>query len=198
MSVGYRPVLWNANKVWYDLALGGFVAFYLILFLRYAPGLIEHPRIGGAELRMRAFGGSCVSDVDDHPMHRSARQARSPVSASAVQSAPFRSDDLLRGDGSYVGSTRMVRGLLATRPLGGDARRIRTQASLAFPFEWLGMAALAILFAMAATSHDFWLSFLSAPIWKRLHMLVYVCYALVVMHGPGRAAVRDEFSLSRS
>ena len=53
---------------------------------------------------------------------------------------------------------------------------------LGFPFEWLGLAALAILFTMAATSHDFWLHFLSPPIWKRLHMLVYLCYGLVVMH----------------
>ena len=35
---------------------------------------------------------------------------------------------------------------------------------------------------MAATSHDFWLRNLSAPLWKRLHMLVYVAYALLVAH----------------
>jgi len=39
-----------------------------------------------------------------------------------------------------------------------------------------------ILFLMAATSHDFWLANLSAPIWKSLHMLVYVAYALLVLH----------------
>jgi nitrite reductase/ring-hydroxylating ferredoxin subunit/DMSO/TMAO reductase YedYZ heme-binding membrane subunit len=51
-----------------------------------------------------------------------------------------------------------------------------------FPFELLGLAGLAILFAMAATSHDFWLSNLSAPVWKSLHMLVYPAYTLLVMH----------------
>ena len=35
---------------------------------------------------------------------------------------------------------------------------------------------------MAATSHDFWLANLTAPIWKALHMLVYVAYALLVLH----------------
>jgi sulfoxide reductase heme-binding subunit YedZ len=35
---------------------------------------------------------------------------------------------------------------------------------------------------MAATSHDFWLANLSAPVWKSLHMLVYVAYALLVLH----------------
>jgi len=52
----------------------------------------------------------------------------------------------------------------------------------AFPFQPLGLAALAILFFMAVTSHDFWLSVLTAPVWKALHMLVYVAYALLVLH----------------
>jgi nitrite reductase/ring-hydroxylating ferredoxin subunit/DMSO/TMAO reductase YedYZ heme-binding membrane subunit len=51
-----------------------------------------------------------------------------------------------------------------------------------FPFQALGFFALVILFLMAATSHDFWLRNLSAPTWKRLHMLVYVTYALLVAH----------------
>src|SRR5262249_6399670 len=51
-----------------------------------------------------------------------------------------------------------------------------------FPFQVLGFFALVILFLMAATSHDFWLRNLSAPMWKRLHMTVYVAYALLVGH----------------
>ncbi len=35
---------------------------------------------------------------------------------------------------------------------------------------------------MAATSHDFWLAFLTPRVWKTLHMAVYAAYALVVMH----------------
>jgi methionine sulfoxide reductase heme-binding subunit len=35
---------------------------------------------------------------------------------------------------------------------------------------------------MAATSHDFWLAQLTAPVWKALHMGVYAAYALVVAH----------------
>ena len=51
-----------------------------------------------------------------------------------------------------------------------------------FPFEILGVFALIIFFFMAATSHDFWLANLTAPIWKALHMGVYVAYGLVVGH----------------
>jgi nitrite reductase/ring-hydroxylating ferredoxin subunit len=35
---------------------------------------------------------------------------------------------------------------------------------------------------MAATSHDFWLANLTAPVWKSLHMMVYVAYASIVLH----------------
>src|SRR5258708_21793499 len=51
-----------------------------------------------------------------------------------------------------------------------------------FPFQALGFGAILILFVMAATSHDFWLHNLSAPAWKRIHMLVYLAYALLVAH----------------
>ena len=49
-------------------------------------------------------------------------------------------------------------------------------------FQTFGVAALLIFFLMAATSHDFWLANLGAPIWKALHMGVYAAYALVVLH----------------
>lgn len=52
----------------------------------------------------------------------------------------------------------------------------------AFPFEVLGLFALAILFVMAATSHDFWLTNLSPRVWKSIHMLVYVAWLSVVLH----------------
>lgn len=51
-----------------------------------------------------------------------------------------------------------------------------------FPFQQLGLLALLILFLMASTSHDFWLKNLTPETWKRLHMSVYVAYALLVAH----------------
>jgi sulfoxide reductase heme-binding subunit YedZ len=51
-----------------------------------------------------------------------------------------------------------------------------------FPFQPLGLIALVVLFLMAATSHDFWLHNLTAPVWKTLHMCVYVAYLLIVLH----------------
>jgi nitrite reductase/ring-hydroxylating ferredoxin subunit len=51
-----------------------------------------------------------------------------------------------------------------------------------FPFQVLGFFALIIFFLLAATSHDFWLKNLTPGIWKALHMLVYLAYALIVLH----------------
>lgn len=50
------------------------------------------------------------------------------------------------------------------------------------PFKAYGIAALLVLFVMAATSHDFWLMFLTPRIWKAIHMALYVAYGFVVMH----------------
>jgi len=50
------------------------------------------------------------------------------------------------------------------------------------PFQPFGFFALVILFLLAATSHDFWLANLTAPVWKGLHMAVYFAYALLVLH----------------
>jgi nitrite reductase/ring-hydroxylating ferredoxin subunit/catechol 2,3-dioxygenase-like lactoylglutathione lyase family enzyme len=51
-----------------------------------------------------------------------------------------------------------------------------------FPFQTLGFAAYLILMLMAFTSHDFWLTVLSPRVWKSLHVMVYIAYALLVLH----------------
>lgn len=64
-----------------------------------------------------------------------------------------------------------------------------------FPFESLGVAALLILFVMAATSHDFWNAVLGPRMWKALHMLVYWAYALIVAHVMLGAVQAEQASL---
>ncbi len=53
---------------------------------------------------------------------------------------------------------------------------------IGFPIKALGLTGLSILFLLAATSHDFWLAFLTPRRWKALHMLLYVAYGVLVMH----------------
>jgi nitrite reductase/ring-hydroxylating ferredoxin subunit len=75
----------------------------------------------------------------------------------------------------HAGSdTNPILSIFASSPLNSSVSGV--------PFQPFGFFALVILFLMAATSHDFWLANLSAPVWKSLHMLVYVAYALLVLH----------------
>lgn len=182
MSARYRPVQWNRSKLAYDLCLGAGVAIYLLLYLRWAPGLVEPPLIGGSELRMRAFGTCafwmltlilCIG-----PLARLDRRFlpilynRRHFGVLTFFVALAHLDAVLGWYTAFSPIDPWVALLAANTDL----------TFLGFPFEWLGLAALAILFAMAATSHDFWLAFLTPPVWKRLHMLVYAAYGLIVMH----------------
>src|SRR5258705_13234137 len=72
------------------------------------------------------------------------------------------------------GDTNPLLSIFKGSPLAGSISGV--------PFQPFGFFALIILFLMAATSHDFWLANLSAPVWKSLHMMVYVAYALLVLH----------------
>src|SRR5262249_38909674 len=53
---------------------------------------------------------------------------------------------------------------------------------IGFPMKALGLFGLTVMFLLAATSHDFWLAFLTPRIWKALHMALYVAYGVLVMH----------------
>jgi len=62
------------------------------------------------------------------------------------------------------------------------------QTFLRVPFTLFGVGALTILTVMALTSWDHFLHAWTARGWKRLHMAVYGCYALVVVHFTARFA----------
>jgi nitrite reductase/ring-hydroxylating ferredoxin subunit len=53
---------------------------------------------------------------------------------------------------------------------------------IGFPIKALGLFGLSVMFLLAATSHDFWLAFLTPRVWKALHMLLYLAYGVLVMH----------------
>jgi len=79
--------------------------------------------------------------------------------------------------------------VIATYHAGGDFDPLLSvlvsdagPRATAFPFQAFGLFALLVLFAMAATSHDFWLAALGAPAWKTLHMLVYVAWLALIVH----------------
>jgi len=181
MSVAYQAVQWNRQKRIYDFVLVGGVAAYLLTF----GALTEwrFPYLTQEILLMRAFGTAaflllhvilcigplCRLNPKFLPLLYNRRHAGVTLFLLAL-----------------VHSTLVV----ATYHAGGDTNPILsifvssplTKSVAGVPFQPFGFIALGILFLMAATSHDFWLANLSAPVWKALHMLVYAAYALLVLH----------------
>ncbi len=183
MSVKYTPVQWNRNKYWYDAILLVFVFLYITLFIRYAPGLLQTSAIDGSILRMRAFG-TCAFLMLTFilclgPLARLDRRFLPLVYNRrhfGVVTFFVAFTHLLYVIGWYHVFTPVDRWVSL---LSSSSNAV---SFLDFPIEWLGLAALVILFVLMATSHDFWLKFLTPPLWKTLHMGIYLAYGLLVMH----------------
>lgn len=180
MSLEYRAVAWNRQKKIYDRTLLLGVAGYLSVFL--VCGLLFRPNATLETLLIRSFGSAAIILL--HII-----LAIGPLCRLDPRFLPFLYNRrhmgvvmfllaLVHGGFSIIqfhslGNLNPIESLIS----GGS------YSSLAdFPFQLLGFVALFILFLMAATSHDFWLVNLSAPVWKALHMCVYLAYVLVILH----------------
>lgn len=181
MSLNYAPVLWNRQKKRYDWIMVGLMALYLVLFIGFH--FLFHPDISIETLIIRAtatlatlmlhvilmIGPLCRLDVRFLPLLYNRRHLG--VSMFLVA--------LIHGVFSLI----QFHTLGDANPLVSIFTANSHYNSIAlFPFQTLGFTALIILFLMAATSHDFWLANLSPKVWKSLHMLVYLAYALIIMH----------------
>jgi len=181
MSQGYRAVGWTPHKKLYDAVVAGAVLAYLALFV--AVGLGRDPDATLETQLIRALG-SCallllhvvlaigpLARLDRRflPLLYNRRHLGVTLFLVALGHAAFA---IVQFHG--FGDTHPLVSVLVANPRYGSVSQ--------FPFETLGLLALAILFAMASTSHDFWLANLTAPVWKSLHMLVYVAYGLIVLH----------------
>ena len=181
MSVTYEPVLWNRQKFIYDAILLTSVALYLFLFITISQTIDPDIDIKGVEIR--AFGSAAFILL--HII-----LSIGPLSRLNTQFLP------LLYNRRHMGVTMFCLALYHAHlaiswyhNLGNlDPYVSLFVSNLAFfsffrfPFEVLGFLALCILFLMAATSHDFWLANLTPPVWKALHMYVYLAYALLVGH----------------
>ena len=181
MSAGYQAVLWNRNKRLYDLAIAAGVVVFLGLFVGI--GAATRPQATIETLLIRSLGAGallllhvvlaigplCRLDRRFLPLLYNRRHLGVCMFLLAAAHGGF--------------SIVQFHGLGVLNPLVSVLASNGNYDSLTqFPFQALGLAALVILFLMAATSHDFWLANLTAPVWKSLHMLVYVAYGLVLVH----------------
>jgi methionine sulfoxide reductase heme-binding subunit len=181
MSTIYRPVSWNPYKQRYDAVLAVTIASYLAVFL--GAEALMRPGLTIETLLLRALGSA--SFVLLHvilaigPLARLDRRVLPLLYNRRHLGVTMFTLALAHGVLALVqfhggGTLNPLVNLLAGAPHDLSVTR--------FPFQSFGLGALLILFVMAATSHDFWLHNLTAPVWKTLHMAVYVAYGLLVGH----------------
>lgn len=197
MSVNYVPVQWNRNKWFYDAVLVVLTGAYLWIFLRIAPGFLEHTRpVDGAIWNARAFGSCaflmltvilCIGplarlDRRFLPLLYNRRHFGVITTAVAVTHAGFVLDWYF----NFSPHSKFAAALFSNTAY---------DQFIGFPFEALGIFALLFLLILAATSHDFWLSFLTPRVWKSFHYLLYPAYAALVGH-VALGALQDQQNLT--
>lgn len=181
MSVHYQAVGWTRQKKIYDSAIAAGVALYLAVFV--GGGALVHPNATAETLLIRGLGTGALLllhvILSIGPLARLDRRFLPLLYNRRHLGVTMFVLALAHGVFSLV----QFHALGDISPLLSLFTSNTRYGSLAdFPFQALGFAALLILFVMAATSHDFWLHNLTAPVWKRIHMLVYVAYAFIVAH----------------
>jgi sulfoxide reductase heme-binding subunit YedZ len=196
MSVQYKAIYWNQQKRVYDWTIVAGVVSWLVLIVS-ATGL-TNPNATIETLLIRALGTCafvllhvilsigplCRLDARFLPLLYNRRHLGVTMFLLALAHGVF--------------AIVQFHALGDTSPLVSVLTSNRRFTSISqFPFQQLGFAALLILLVMAATSHDFWLRNLTAPVWKRIHMLVYAAYALIVAH-VALGALQTEQSLAWS
>ena len=181
MSVQYGAISWNRQKKVYDYTLLSCLGLYLAVFL--GVGFWRNPYATAETLLIRALGTAALLLL--HVV-----LCIGPLARLDRRFLPLLYNRRHLGVATFLlGLAHGIFALVQFHALGNVNPLISLFVSnprynnlAQFPFQALGFLALIILFLMAATSHDFWLRNLTAPMWKRLHMMVYVAYGLLIAH----------------
>ena len=180
MSVSYQAVGWNPFKKRYDSLLGLGVVAFLGSFI--GVGVFVRPEMSLEILLMRGIGVAAFILL--HLI-----LAIGPMARLNRRCLPVLYNRRHLGVALFLLALAHAIIAVLTYHLGSDLNPILSifitdagTRTTAIPFQAFGFLALAILFVMASTSHDFWLSNLTAPVWKTLHMSVYFAYVLLIAH----------------
>lgn len=181
MSEVYKGISWNRQKVIYDILIAIGIVAFLAVFVGL--GAAFRPNATAETLLIRGFG--TLAFVMLHIV-----LLIGPLCRFSPSFLPLLYNRRHFGVATFVvGAAHGLFALFQFHALGKlnplvslIVSNTRYTSIPDFPFQILGAAALVILFLMAATSHDFWLKNLTAPVWKSLHTLVYVAYGLLVGH----------------
>jgi nitrite reductase/ring-hydroxylating ferredoxin subunit/DMSO/TMAO reductase YedYZ heme-binding membrane subunit len=184
MSGGYQAVMWNRAKYIYDAVLLLGVAAYIGGFI-YIGAQVNPPKNAPEwiDLRVRAFG-TCAF------LMLTIILSIGPLARLNPKFLPLlynrRHFGVLTFFIAAFHAWSMVEWFAVQNALPNLVHEFTDWPKylkfIGFPFKTLGLTALLILLLMAATSHDYWLNFLGPPVWKALHMAVYIAYGLVVLH----------------
>ena len=193
MSVKYTPVQWTRSKWAYDAALVAGTVLFLWIFLYLSPEALAFSNDIDPQIhRIRAFGACaftmltvilCIGplarlDTRFLPLLYNRRHFGVLTCAVALTHAFY----ALNWYFAFSPTDKYAAVLQANTSFGQVA---------GFPFEILGVFALISLLMLAVTSHDFWLKFLTPPVWKRIHYLIYPAYAALVGH-VGLGVLQDQ------
>jgi len=181
MGLDYQLVLWNKHKKTYDKVIVFSMLLYVILFAVVT--LVFNSETSIETLIIRAFGSLAIIML--HII-----LAIGPLSRLNTRFLPILYNRRHLGVSMFIAvlihggfSIFQFHALGDVNPIYSIFTSNMDYGSLTnFPFQVLGFLALLILFTMASTSHDFFLANLSAKTWKRLHMMVYVAYTLIIAH----------------
>ncbi|MCW5963320.1 MAG: Rieske (2Fe-2S) protein [Bryobacterales bacterium] len=184
MSLPYRPIQWNESKVLYDAVIAAGIIGYLLVFAAVSLATGPRPDLPEAGALLTRASGSLAILM----LH--ALLAIGPLSRLHPGFIVLLANRRHLGVATFL--IAGTHGALAT-VLYHSSGAMNPLASILigngqvlspyeFPFEVFGFAALLILAVLAATSHDFWIACLGLARWKRLHMLAYLAYVLLLMH----------------
>lgn len=184
MSTGYTTVQWSRHKRVYDAVAAGAIGLYLAAFIGVTAAMHTGEHALSEPIVLIRATGSCaiallhvilcigpLARLDRRFLPLLYNRRHLGVMTFLVALAH---GAMVTGYYHGFGVLNPVVSLLGTNTSFLSLR--------GFPFQLLGLAALSILFLMASTSHDFWNRNLGPAWWKRLHMLVYLAYALLVGH----------------
>ena len=181
MSVTYKSIIWNRQKIIYDLALWGAVLIFVLSFIAFQ--LVYHPDINLQTLIIRSSAIASFFILHIILMI-------GPLCRIEKRFLPILYNRRHMGVSMFL--LALIHGMMGivqfhtlgdVGPLESLFTANQKYGSISqFPFQILGFSALIILMMMAITSHDFWLKNLSPRVWKVLHMFVYLAYGLIVLH----------------
>ena len=184
MSHGYVPVNWNPRKRIYDLSLWAAIVLYLTVFVTVSKTLYSGPESISLLIILLRATSTCAFVMLTIIL------CIGPLARLDRRFLPLLYNRRHFGVSMFI--IALLHGLLAlywyhsfgpVNPLvsvftsGGSYDSVSE-----VPFQALGAVALLILYVIAATSHDYWNANLGAPLWKAIHMLVYLAYGLIVLH----------------